>query len=1111
MPTSETPLPALLPTRLLFLPEIVEVLAHSLAQPDLFRCIKVCRAWYNLFHPYMYIYINDHLHNWPKILGRLYLPKTTPDDHKDEDWLLDLFTKHGHHIRQLQAHWCVTINALAAAQTCTQLVVLSVAGQSWNKTRSEMVESGIWRPPGLSTPSDEASLKTYEQHLRIRGRWLSLLIRQNSKTLQKLRIDQVGEIEKLDPEVLEGLLRSCERLDRLEISDLEWRDTKQINIPRLVEDVPQIQHFVYRSRRWNRSLLQASMPNLKTLTLETEVPIRAVFQLLKNMPHLQALWMKWSQVDYLYHDALGAILDHAPHRLERLSISWIGFRNDEYLAKNVLPWLPDLVDLATEHIGPALAQLIPTRYRNLRSYNQSNPVTTICPKCPLLHSKVNTLSVLLENCPHLTEFDGIEHRIEADYLLDHPWVCKGLKVLRFQIVGVHRLSEEEDMDYRQGRLFLRINKELVEKEKQAIEKHERLQVQQQRIYDRLAELGTMDQLPTEILTDIGSYFSLKDYLHCIQVSRYWYSVFVPFLWQNIDDSLYAWPRILKTLDSHDTAKPSGQDEKWLLGIFAKYGRHIQHLHLHWKVTIKAASIGNSCSNDDDKNKDIRVACTNLKSLSVADIDDNLTQLQEKARSAQNKITALPPSTTLKALTGPLISPLFENAFKPQLRGIRTEDQQLEDWRLVQQFWLLVQQNHAHLQTLRIDASLDSLVEMNTTGFVDSVVVDHLTNLVDLQYTELRCDTATLLCRLPRLRSLQSQVVITNGVLTGWYASIRCLRAYRSLSLLEIITLLQRLPNLNELALTQIKYEGDEEPVIASIDMTAPSALQSLRISWSSKWDALSLQGLSAWLPHLVDLSIGRMRYDIAMTLGVYYPQLESLTDPLETTKSRGGAIAIHSRVLAVVLSSCINLITLDAQVHMLDMSFHVNEPWECLGLETLRCQVRGITRLTQTEEWIYNDGCDASAVKKAVSYLLMDGHDYEAEEIDPESIMRKQAESVAQQKRAYDRLAGLKNLKSLQLGSRRHRGMSYYPDYLRQDDTLELTMASGLGRLSELKELEVFAFEGTSHRVGKAELEWMADNWPRLRELRGLNDRESEEKLKEYMYQLRPDVVLSDF
>lgn len=198
--------------------------------------------------------------------------------------------------------------------------------------------------------------------------------------------------------------------------------------------------------------------------------------------------MSWSRVLALSRDDLGAILDHNPHQLERLNIVGMGSVNDDYFTKDILPWLPHLIDLSIQHIGPALAELIPTQYRNLRSYHQSIPARSICPDYRLSHSSINTLSVLLENCPHLIEFDGIEHKIEADYLLDHPWVCKGLEVLRFQIVGVHRLSEEEDMDYRQGKLFLRINKDLVEKEREAIKKHERLQVQQRRVYDRLAEM-----------------------------------------------------------------------------------------------------------------------------------------------------------------------------------------------------------------------------------------------------------------------------------------------------------------------------------------------------------------------------------------------------------------------------------------------------------------------------------------------------------------------------------------------------------------------------------------------------------------------------------------------
>ncbi|KAH7044431.1 hypothetical protein BKA57DRAFT_507806 [Linnemannia elongata] len=53
-------------------------------------------------------------------------------------------------------------------------------------------------------------------------------------------------------------------------------------------------------------------------------------------------------------------------------------------------------------------------------------------------------------------------------------------------------------------------------------------------------------------------------------------------------------------------------------------------------------------------------------------------------------------------------------------------------------------------------------------------------------------------------------------------------------------------------------------------------------------------------------------------------------------------------------------------------------------------------------------------------------------------------------------------------------------------DTPELSLRSALGLLSYLKELEVFGFEGFDLQLGTKEVDWMAENWPALRMLRGL-------------------------
>ncbi|KAG0375833.1 hypothetical protein BGX24_008607 [Mortierella sp. AD032] len=417
---------------------------------------------------------------------------------KDENWLLRIFTAHGRYIKHLDAHWGLTINAVTAAQTCTQLETLSISRHSWNATRLEMAHHVVWNPPGVS--SDRESLRTYAQHQRVLGRWLYLLVQGNAGTLRELRWDHVTIFREFNQEEVDGMLRSCKRLTRLDIFDRG--PTPKMDIVQLLVHVPQVQHFVDRSVWWNKTLLDAVMPKLISLHLKAQVPIQCVFQLLKKLPHLQKLHFHWQIYEYRYLGVLGAILDHTPSRLQGLHILGIKLEHDQYLATQMLPWLPDLIDISLEQLGPTLASLIPTSYRHLRSYRQPNPAKTICPITLRTYSAVNTLGVLLENCPFLTEFDGIEHKIEADYLVDHPWICKRLEILRFQIVGVHRLSEAEETDYRQGMLYLKLKKSLSEEERQAKEKHERLQQQQHQVYDRLAELIHLRVL------DLGAEFRL---------------------------------------------------------------------------------------------------------------------------------------------------------------------------------------------------------------------------------------------------------------------------------------------------------------------------------------------------------------------------------------------------------------------------------------------------------------------------------------------------------------------------------------------------------------------------------------------------------------------------
>ncbi|KAF9362534.1 hypothetical protein BGX34_005983 [Mortierella sp. NVP85] len=97
----------------------------------------------------------------------------------------------------------------------------------------------------------------------------------------------------------------------------------------------------------------------------------------------------------------------------------------------------------------------------------------------------------------------------------------------------------------------------------------------------------------------------------------------------------------------------------------------------------------------------------------------------------------------------------------------------------------------------------------------------------------------------------------------------------------------------------------------------------------------------------------------------------------------------------------------------------------------------------------------------------------------------------------YDRIARLTNLEVLGLGLR-----SFPRDHI-QYYCLEMSLESGLHKLSRLKKLQALSVVGMVVRIGVKEAQWMVEHWPRLRIIDGLDERsdagkEAVEWLKEH-------------
>ncbi|KAG0251225.1 hypothetical protein BGZ95_006959, partial [Linnemannia exigua] len=267
-----------------------------------------------------------------------------------------------------------------------------------------------------------------------------------------------------------------------------------------------------------------------------------------------------------------------------------------------------------------------------------------------------------------------------------------------------------------------------------------------------------------------------------------------------------------------------------------------------------------------------------------------------------------------------------------------------------------------------------------------------------------------------------------------------------------------------------------------------------------------------------------------------------LIDPDDSLHlSNGGLFDVNA--VGTLLRHCPNLTTLDAINYSIEVDYLLAEPWVCRGLQTFRCLIIGMNRLTVEEEDIYITWATRASLRDKGEKEKEEEEEKEDGEEDVDSNNKDEAQDVAKVKeiveqryrcyalheRVYSRLAEMAQLRVLDLGYKfcpkrilndniqetMLRGRLYSELTPPIVNTLELTLDSGLAQLSSLKSLEIFGFEGVDHGIGTKELAWMAESWPRLRIMRGLHDPPSSavvtsdpktRMLRKCMEELRPFV-----
>lgn len=389
------------------------------------------------------------------------------------------------------------------------------------------------------------------------------------------------------------------------------------------------------------------------------------------------------------------------------------------------------------------------------------------------------------------------------------------------------------------------------------------------------------------------------------------------------------------------------------------------------------------------------------------------------------------------------------------------------------------------------------------------ILSGLQNLEELSNTMYPMDIDVILQQIPRLRSITGYP--KRDTSSAVFNNVRFFDASMKMDLSTFRHYLAKFPNLDCLCLEGLipspsTHHQQQQPIAIQDNINSVSfQISEIRITLDGLHDHLT-RIVFSWLPHLRHITLKRLYESIAHTIATYCKELETFRQ-LEN-EDDDYANRLSTDTALVLLQRCPKLKVLDLyQSRIRAESLLASPPWVCEKLETLRCVITGVSRLSAPDMKILND-LYVSGSSKNIFLTKQD-----------RNALKISWETMGQQQRILERLAKLTHLKVLELASKRPNNNRLRPeekhlcvDYF--SDTLELTLASGLGQLAALKDLEMFGFEGCDHEIYKPELDWMVKSWPRLRAMRGLqpngvltsNLEMRKTKLRSYMQQIRPDI-----
>ncbi|KFH74136.1 hypothetical protein MVEG_01349 [Podila verticillata NRRL 6337] len=652
----------------------------------------------------------------------------------------------------------------------------------------------------------------------------------------------------------------------------------------------------------------------------------------------------------------------------------------------------------------------------------------------------------------------------------------------------------------------------------------------------------------ELVLLLGQHLNPADLRHCIQVSRLWHETLISCLWRELNDTEWPWRQMfdeaqaLSNDSEQGTIFPFDDPRLRLSEMIHKYGHHIRCLKithvwtlecclqaklegisvLYWKIDTKVCQ-----SIDVDEPREVSISedvpdhliCEKPNPDIIMDAleweyvsrcfwtliyNNRSLTLVEVLTTQWERVLKLKSTKVLHLLLGSLLrlrtlsnlpmsieSILQLNTFAPNLDAFTMSDPPTKHDFLSEP---TADSIHHHLRSLTLCGDLTLYQVSNLFQMFPSL--EHAQffrwSMGDdmISYEALTIPIRLEGAHLRRL-NVNSLSWVLYPRLTMYFPRLESVVVPNLARLKELNLLLRNCPNLRSIQVrlsdgsssgygVQLQQEDtdatDGDNGNDDNDRVESSALalsvQFVRISLKHVQVEESIRIFWRTIPNLTEVSLGASNPSLLAALAQFCPALQRVDMGTMCTWWKNGISCSYA--VSELLRSCSDLRSLKGDgLAIGPRAIRDGCAWVCHKIEVLHLDITGFAdEISETH--FGDDNNDDEEGKYFLQHVVYD-------QLAQLTRLRSLDMSIACSYSDLPRLCVMQLMRSHQC--LRH---PVNEDAEIPMDTLQFTLASGLGRLSSLSQLEELGIRGVDHRIWKEELLWMHVHWPRLKCIRGV-------------------------